>query len=116
MAEGDASKRSTAARVVDDRVDDPLQVAVPFAVVKGAEARRALAVVGVVFEHGPAPFRCDRMTRPIDAGTVCSVVDDGGAEKEGTKQIEGKTKWFFSFRVFLFCFFGLNKSIFIIII
>lgn len=51
VAEGDACERRATPRVVDDLGDDALEVAVALAEVEGAEAGRALPVVGVGLEH-----------------------------------------------------------------
>jgi hypothetical protein len=53
VAEGDASERRSAARVVHDLRDHSLEVAVSLREVETAEASRAFAVVGVGLEDGP---------------------------------------------------------------
>ena len=50
VAEADSGQRGSTTRVVDDLGDDSFQVAVALAEVEGAEAGRALAVVGVGLE------------------------------------------------------------------
>lgn len=52
VAEADSGQRGSTTRVVDDLGDDSFKVAVALAEVEGAEAGRALAVVGVGLEDG----------------------------------------------------------------